>query len=53
MIADFLTHWPMWASLAVVCAAIGFYMSDKWPMELVSVGVLAALLVLFTIPGAH
>ncbi|MFT5776717.1 SLC13 family permease [Hyphomonas sp.] len=53
MIADFLAHWPMWASLAVVCAAIGFYMSDRWPMELVSVGVIASLLLLFTIPGAY
>ncbi|HPF24524.1 MAG TPA: SLC13 family permease, partial [Hyphomonas sp.] len=53
MLAYLLTTWPMWASLAVVCAAIGFYMSDRWSMELVSVCVIAGLLVLFTLPGAH
>jgi hypothetical protein len=41
------------ASLGVVIAAICFYMLDRWSMELVSVGVIAALLVLFTIPGAY
>lgn len=42
----------MWASLAVVVGAIGFYLTDKWSMEIVSVGVVAALLVLFAMPGA-
>ena len=53
MLTELLSDWPMWASLAVVCAAIGFYMSDRWSMELVSVSVMAGLLVLFTLPGAH
>ncbi|HAE25838.1 MULTISPECIES: SLC13 family permease [Hyphomonas] len=53
MLAAFLSDWPMWASLGVVCAAICFYMIDRWSMELVSVCVIAALLVLFTLPGAH
>ena len=53
MLAEFLTHWTMWASLGVVLAAICFYMLDRWSMELVSVCVIAALLVLFTLPGAH
>ncbi|MEZ5998237.1 MAG: SLC13 family permease [Hyphomonas sp.] len=53
MLFEFFSDWPMWASLAVVCGAIGFYMSDRWSMELISVCVIAALLVLFTIPGAH
>jgi len=53
MLAQFLSDWPMWASLAVVCAAICFYMTDRWSMELVSVCVIATLLVLFTLPGAH
>ena len=53
MFVDLLSDWPMWASLAVVCAAIGFYMSDRWSMELISVCVIAGLLILFTLPGAH
>ena len=53
MLAEFLTQWTMWASLGVVLAAICFYMFDRWSMELVSVCVIAALLVLFTLPGAH
>ncbi|KCZ54923.1 hypothetical protein HY29_01585 [Hyphomonas beringensis] len=53
MLSELAATWPMWASLAVVCAAIAFYMLDKWSMELVSVCVMAALLVLFTFPGAH
>lgn len=53
MLAQFLSDWPMWASLAVVCAAICFYMIDRWSMELISVCVIAVLLVLFTLPGAH
>ncbi len=53
MLNELVQTWPMWASLAVVCAAIGFYMADRWSMEFVSICVLAALLVLFTIPGAH
>jgi len=47
-----LTHWPLWASLAVVVSTIGFYISDKWSMEIVSGGVIAALLLLFALPGA-
>ena len=53
MLAEFLSNWPMWASLGVVIAAICFYMLDRWSMELVSVCVIAGLLVLFTLPGAH
>ena len=53
MIAETLANWPMWASLAVVCAAITCFMLDKWSMEFVSILVIAALLLLFTIPGAY
>jgi di/tricarboxylate transporter len=42
----------MWASLAIVAASICFYMADRWSMELISVGVIAALMALFTLPGA-
>lgn len=52
MISDFAAHWAMWASLAIVLGAIGFYLTDKWSMEIVSLGVVAALLVLFSLPGA-
>ncbi len=52
MTADILAHWPMWASLAAVAITIIFYMLDRWSMELVSVSIIAALLVLFSLPGA-
>lgn len=52
MSADILTHWPMWASLIAVLAAIVLYMMDKWSMEVVSVGIITGLLILFTLPGA-
>ncbi|MEM9055302.1 MAG: SLC13 family permease, partial [Pseudomonadota bacterium] len=52
MTAEILAHWPMWASLAAVAITIVFYMLDRWSMELVSVSVIAALLLLFSLPGA-
>lgn len=52
MTADILAHWPMWASLAAVGVTIVFYMLDRWSMELVSICVIAALLLLFSLPGA-
>ena len=52
MTADLLAHWPMWASLAAVGVTIIFYMLDRWSMELVSICVIAALLLLFSLPGA-
>ncbi|MEL8055431.1 MAG: SLC13 family permease [Pseudomonadota bacterium] len=52
MSADLLMHWPMWASMAVVVAAIVFYMLDKWSMEVVSLGIITGLVLLFAIPGA-
>jgi di/tricarboxylate transporter len=42
----------MWASLLAVVAAIILYMMDRWSMEVVSVGIITGLLILFTIPGA-
>ncbi|MEL6753188.1 MAG: SLC13 family permease, partial [Pseudomonadota bacterium] len=42
----------MLASLAIVLVSIGLYASDKWSMELVSIGIIASLLVLFILPGA-
>ncbi len=52
MLSEFSAHWAMWASLAIVAASIILYMMDRWSMELISLGVVAALLVLFLIPGA-
>lgn len=52
MLAELIANWPMWASLAVVCAAIVLYMLDRWSMEIVSIGVLAALLLVFNFPNA-
>ncbi|MEM8616625.1 MAG: SLC13 family permease [Pseudomonadota bacterium] len=53
MSAELLTHWPMWASMAVVVAAIVFYMLDKWSMEVVSLGIITGLVLLFSLPGAE
>ncbi|MCR9269891.1 MAG: SLC13 family permease [Henriciella sp.] len=52
MTADILAHWPMWASLAAVGFTIILYMLDRWSMESVSVSIIAALLLLFSLPGA-
>ena len=52
MSAELLMHWPMWASMAVVVAAILFYMLDKWSMEVVSLGIITGLVLLFAVPGA-
>lgn len=52
MTTEILAHWPMWASLAAVVGTIIFYLLDRWSMELVSVTVIAALLLMFSLPGA-
>lgn len=52
MAAELYLNWPMWVSLIAVLITIIFYMLDRWSMELVSIGVIAALLVIFSIPGA-
>lgn len=52
MTTEIMAHWPMWASLAAVLVTIVFYMLDRWSMELVSVTVIMALLVIFSLPGA-
>ncbi|MEO0466716.1 MAG: SLC13 family permease [Pseudomonadota bacterium] len=53
MNADLLAEWPMWASLFIVLASIVLYTLDRWSMELVSVAIVVALLVLFILPGAN
>lgn len=52
MLTEIMSQWAMWVSLAVVAVSIVLYMTDRWPMELVSAGIIAVLLVLFLIPGA-
>lgn len=52
MTTEIMAHWPMWASLIAVAVTIVFYMLDRWSMELVSVTVIAALLLIFALPGA-
>lgn len=53
MLDVFLSQWIMWASLFIVAASILLYMSDRWSMELISAAIIAALLFLFLLPGAH
>lgn len=53
MLNEIISQWPMWASLFIVAVSIVLYMSERWPLELVSAGIIAALLLLFQIPGAN
>ena len=41
MLADFSANWPMIVSTIIVIGAIYFYTRDEYPMELVSVSVIA------------
>ena len=52
MTGELMSNWPMWASLLAVLVTIFLYMLDRWSMELVSIGVVAAFLVIFSLPGA-
>ncbi len=52
MTIEIMAHWPMWASLFAVLVTIVCYMLDRWSMELVSITVIAALLLIFSLPGA-
>lgn len=52
MIEAVLSQWTMWATLLVVAVSIVLYMTDRWSMELISAAIIAALLLLFLIPGA-
>lgn len=53
MLNEFLSNWPMWASIIVVAGAIIAYLLDRWSMELVSVAIIALLLLIFQLPGAN
>ncbi|MEM7767104.1 MAG: SLC13 family permease [Pseudomonadota bacterium] len=52
MLAEALAAWPMWASLLIVLVTIVLYVMDRFSMEIISVGVLAGLLLVFSMPGA-
>ncbi|MEQ8559685.1 MAG: SLC13 family permease [Henriciella sp.] len=52
MTGELMSNWPMWASLLTVTVTIIFYVLDRWSMEAVSLGVIVAFLVIFSLPGA-
>lgn len=52
MDSELIANWPMWASLFVIACTIVVYVLDRWSMELVSIGVILALLLVFALPGA-
>ena len=39
--------WQMWATLAIILVAIGLYASEKLSMEIISLGIVVALILLF------
>ena len=39
--------WQMWATMAIVLAAVYFYIREQFSIEVISVGVISALLVFF------
>lgn len=47
MLAELSANWPMIISIVVVIGAIYFYARDTFPMELVSISIIAILLVTF------
>ena len=47
MLAEISANWPMIVSVIVVIGAIIFYARDNYPMELVSIAVIAILLIAF------
>jgi len=53
MLNEILSQWPMWASLFIVVVSIVLYMNERWSLEFISAGVIAALLLLFQMPGVN
>ncbi len=49
---NLIENWPMWASLAVVIIATAFYLRDRLSMEVTSIGIIIALIGLFSLPTA-
>ena len=52
MLTEIAATFTMWASISVVLIAIILYMSERFPMELVSAGIITVLLLLFSLPFA-
>ena len=52
MLGEFLAQWPMWASFAIILVAVVLYVSEAVAMELVSMALIVAFLMLFQLPGA-
>jgi di/tricarboxylate transporter len=52
MISEILSNWAMWLSMLIVVVAICFYMVDTIPLEIISLGIVVVLLILFLLPGA-
>ena len=52
MFTSIAVAFTMWISISVVLLAILLYMSDRFSMELVSVGLITILLVVFSLPFA-
>lgn len=52
MLTTIAVAFSMWISIAIVLAAIALYMLDRFPMELVSAGIITILLVVFSLPFA-
>ncbi len=45
--ANWTATWQMWATLAIIGVVVGFYVLDRFSLELVSAGAIVALLILF------
>ena len=52
MIGDVIAHWPMWVTFAIIIVAVTLYISEAVAMEVVSVALIIAFLLLFLLPGA-
>lgn len=52
MLETIQSTFTMWTSIAIVLVAIALYMSDRFPIELVSAGIVTIILVMFALPFA-
>ena len=53
MLENVLAMWPMWATFAIILVAVIAYVTEKFPLELVSIALVLAFLLLFQLPGAN
>jgi len=52
MIGELIAYWPMWSTFAIILVAVVLYISEAVAMEVVSVALIVAFLLLFNMPGA-